>query len=58
LFEGLSTPGTMEPGPTGLIGVLDPTTDGALCDVTEVAAVEIRVIEGAPEDVVDDVSRL
>ena len=51
-------PGRVNPGPVGEIGALDPLTDGALCEVTDVAAVELRVIEGPAEDVVDDVSRL
>ena len=46
-----------ETEPPGVIGVWDPVSDGVLWEVKEVAAVDVRVLEGPPEDVVDDVSR-
>ena len=41
-----------------MTGVCAPFRDGVLCEVTEVAAVDILVFDGPAEDVVDDVSRL
>ena len=45
-----------ETEPPGVMGVWDPLSEGVRCEVKEVAAVEVRVLEGPPEDVVDDVS--
>ena len=46
----------LAPGMVGVIGVCPPLRDGVLWEVKEVAAVELRVIEGPPEEVVEEVS--
>ena len=40
-----------------VFGVCDPLSEGVLCDVKEVAAVEVRAFVCPFEEVVEDVSR-